>query len=1456
MSHRRKSARPTNKLRRPTDASSSVSSDSDTEHNKMLLEDYGPPREELGLGEIPPVSPNPQLVMPPDLWQDFQALRAATNLDTASLMRRLIQDYGRAAQSTEGSQFLPCDSGSGMCLDNASEEISMEYQPLPSATADPDEFLILDLSSGAKATPDSMTTDSGYQGNECYENAGSEAPLDLTVCRERRLPQSSARDDYNEMRAPQAHRGHGDGIARSQSEVATFLFTSGPNGDFLPANFAAPQPRAAHAARPETAQSPGHKPANHQAKVTNHTSRSDQNSPCLQDEVHSLAVHRLPHNIPSRASPHTRTQTLAQGIDVGKCVGVLHSDLAKSLAVIQGDLSKTLSIQHGDFTKSVGVLQSDLTKAGGAAHGERGVQQQCVSFPVLSSSCPSILRHHLDAAESIPCGAGPMQLPTVTSLEFQPDISKDSSHTSAIDRGPSVYSVHMKLPNSTETTVVSLPSATTTQAIFLDPASGGFVAASGGLVSAVNIPLMTTANGGQIMAIPLLHALPEGLTAATIHNPAPTQAQRMVQAAGPGKSSGVSLYRMTTAANSTMTTTTTSKMTKPKLGRPRGQGKAQKAPPKDMKLVTENTLFPGVYTSILKLPWSKRARGKSSKAKNAATPAPVSKVEAAAACAASTDCVKSYAVAHSAAAHNSYSLTQNSHSAPEGETMGDNSRGITESGKPDNAVNVYPIVHAATGAVNSTGGRMHKGVNFLSMPVIVSDQPSPVTSSPSPISSTAVSSQSVMMVYPSGTVSTFGKPVRRRGRPPKLPMLSHLLAEKVPRLDDTVYQDEEKTDANSHPHAVSVSSASQHLPQPTLTTAASIKPAAMDTVAKSSGQDVGSVDGDGIARGMGEKLEGASLETRFNILANQLGLEIGSSYHASLVQATSSEQHATNATLYQEMLLSSRSLVEVKPRRRQLNDLIKPSDDCVYTSFRITPRNGGPGRRGGKTVSRTLAKKRAAQMQQEGAVRETSDTDATQFQQQQHDHDGGDLNPLAHAATGNINHAVNSNSSSPHKMGNKPSAMYDAENAMLNIKDFRGSTYDVKSASALFDVQRGCFIDKRRGGIAPGEEMEGSAVITERIPGGGEVPMARLYQDLYHCRLCNEMLPADDTVEHQCGEGVSPSLRTCDSCGTMFSDQDSSAVFSVLDGSGDGSGQALLCQRCLSQSAPHIRERFHPSPPSSAHSLNQNSSVHNFNPHVHAAASTVNSVSASMHKGTNDAAVHNPNQSSADAFACLPCGVQFVAIADYIEHRRSAHLDKMSRQPRKTYTLKTQVCPAPACPRLFHTQDELTRHMWDEHTHDMTGTERNNALSVTVASIKQEPLEDGQGLNSDNFERQQANVVEAGDTPSADEPKQQYSCTQDGCTSTFLEPILLLEHVQTSHEDVREWACPLSGCTRVFTAERHLRVHLLMHKDEKPLKCKFCNYRCRQKNALNWHMRKHPESAGHYRKFAGLSADA
>jgi hypothetical protein len=133
--------------------------------------------------------------------------------------------------------------------------------------------------------------------------------------------------------------------------------------------------------------------------------------------------------------------------------------------------------------------------------------------------------------------------------------------------------------------------------------------------------------------------------------------------------------------------------------------------------------------------------------------------------------------------------------------------------------------------------------------------------------------------------------------------------------------------------------------------------------------------GDGQGAGQEEsepQAEQDSLESRFNALANQLSMEIkyGNSSHASTVAtptATSSSSsfaqhpvfppssspssnHMARKASHQQLVFSSKSMSEVKPSRRVLNNLIKPSDDCVYTSFRIRPRNCG--RRGGRRGSK------------------------------------------------------------------------------------------------------------------------------------------------------------------------------------------------------------------------------------------------------------------------------------------------------------------------------------------------------------------------------------------------------------------------------------------------------------------------------------------------------------------------
>ena len=65
---------------------------------------------------------------------------------------------------------------------------------------------------------------------------------------------------------------------------------------------------------------------------------------------------------------------------------------------------------------------------------------------------------------------------------------------------------------------------------------------------------------------------------------------------------------------------------------------------------------------------------------------------------------------------------------------------------------------------------------------------------------------------------------------------------------------------------------------------------------------------------------------------------------------------------------------------------------------------------------------------------------------------------------------------------------------------------------------------------------------------------------------------------------------------------------------------------------------------------------------------------------------------------------------------------------------------------------------------------------------------------------------------------------------------------KNSAED-RPLVCQFSGCDKSFRESKHLKVHMMLHTDEKPLKCEQCDYSCRQRNSLNWHMKsKHGKS--------------
>lgn len=98
------------------------------------------------------------------------------------------------------------------------------------------------------------------------------------------------------------------------------------------------------------------------------------------------------------------------------------------------------------------------------------------------------------------------------------------------------------------------------------------------------------------------------------------------------------------------------------------------------------------------------------------------------------------------------------------------------------------------------------------------------------------------------------------------------------------------------------------------------------------------------------------------------------------------------------------------------------------------------------------------------------------------------------------------------------------------------------------------------------------------------------------------------------------------------------------------------------------------------------------------------------------------------------------------------------------------------------------------------------------------------------------------------EKKEYFHCVYEGCTKKFLKNFHLQEHIRVKHYNIKAFQCPWPGCMKEFAAQRHLKIHLLIHRDEKPMKCDHCDYRCRQRSAMNWHMRKHPDVPYKYKR--------
>ena len=330
-----------------------------------------------------------------------------------------------------------------------------------------------------------------------------------------------------------------------------------------------------------------------------------------------------------------------------------------------------------------------------------------------------------------------------------------------------------------------------------------------------------------------------------------------------------------------------------------------------MKLLAENMSNKGVYTSVLKLPWSKRTR--TAKTENGRR---VSK--------------------------------QIVDQRPDVQSIATNSEPLPHTQTTSQPMVLVPLEQA--------GGATGDGVVFVPHYPDVKQEHDQVH---------ATSAQPMMMVYPNTTFSSANKPTRKRGRPPKVPVLARMLAEanklalhgmqsammptmQQPAIVLNVNNMVNPTGTNGNIQTINTTSSENTVSTTVI----------MPSVSGANGTTT-HVNPSVINMPQQHDIK------QEKATANETAMQSSPSQHdskphmptttelvhipTSLVStppgmsATSLITTDTGA-MYQEMILSSKSLVNVNPRKRQTTAELLQSkagnQDFICTSFRLGSLNG------------------------------------------------------------------------------------------------------------------------------------------------------------------------------------------------------------------------------------------------------------------------------------------------------------------------------------------------------------------------------------------------------------------------------------------------------------------------------------------------------------------------------------
>ncbi|XP_045166647.2 titin homolog [Mercenaria mercenaria] len=215
---------------------------------------------------------------------------------------------------------------------------------------------------------------------------------------------------------------------------------------------------------------------------------------------------------------------------------------------------------------------------------------------------------------------------------------------------------------------------------------------------------------------------------------------------------------------------------------------------------------------------------------------------------------------------------------------------------------------------------------------------------------------------------------------------------------------------------------------------------------------------------------------------------------------------------------------------------------------------------------------------------------------------------------------------------------------------------------------------------------------------------------------------------------------------------------------------------------------------------------------------------------------HYPDQPK--LFSCDQCDYKSNYKANLKKHIRHIHEQRGERNVKCT-----------ECDKLFYTEDNMKRHLKlhsEERPYKCEKDDCNKAFKTPnglkfhlISHQTDRPFPcDIEGCEK-SFKSTRALALHLNETHQK-APKN-FKCEEEGCEMAFYKKCHLDRHTD-AHKDNRTHFCTYITCTKAFRTADSLKVHSLVHSDEKPLKCEHCEYTCRQKNSIRFHMKKkHPE---------------